>query len=600
MQTKFIQTNYNYDRMKRFLLAVMVLFTTLCGAKADIDPNFHIYLCFGQSNMEGNAQWETIDNEYVDPRFQMLATTDFSNPNRQMGNWYTAYCPIVSPMGKLGPTDYFGRTMVAALPSEVKIGVVAVAMGSSPIEMFDKDKYLSVIKNNPSEWYVTLANNYYGGNPYGRLVEMAKKAQKSGVIKGILLHQGCSNCANPEWPNMVKKIYNDLLSDLGLNAADVPLFVGEVERTENGGSCAAHNDVVAQIPNVIPTGHVVSSYDCPGNGSDPWHFSQTGYRMLGKHYAYEVLRVMGITPQVAEGYTLPNNMQKFLTAKSLTSPGTVAMRVGSSRTIELRAVFNDNHTEEISNEATFVLPSFLAFENGKFVAKAEGTGDVTATYTDFTGNTVSTTFTVECNDLGPNHVLVVNNGNAGSNPWDKQLITTLNEPMVQGKTYIVKATIKADNGGDCALWPIWTTSPNRDDWGNSSDVQYLASYRLTSDFQEFTWEFSASFPNDRLQFVFGKIGGNVYFDDVSCMEKGTTNEMVVNGSFESDDLSKWSVISWGGQSMKIEEIAASGIEDIRVEMPTNGVIYDLSGRRIDAANAHKGVYIINGKKVIKK
>ena len=600
MQTKFIQTNYNYDRMKRFLLAVMVLFTTLCGAKADVDPNFHIYLCFGQSNMEGNAQWETIDNEYVDPRFQMLATTDFSNPNRQMGNWYTAYCPIVSPMGKLGPTDYFGRTMVAALPSEVKIGVVAVAMGSSPIEMFDKDKYQSVIKNNPSEWYVTLANNYYGGNPYGRLVEMAKKAQKSGVIKGILLHQGCSNCANPEWPNMVKKIYNDLLSDLGLNAADVPLFVGEVERTENGGSCAAHNDVVAQIPNVIPTGHVVSSYDCPGNGSDPWHFSQTGYRMLGKHYAYEVLRVMGITPQVAEGYTLPNNMQKFLTAKSLTSPGTVAMRVGSSRTIELRAVFNDNHTEEISNEATFVLPSFLTFENGKFVAKAEGTGDVTATYTDFTGNTVSTTFTVECNDLGPNHVLVVNNGNAGSNPWDKQLITTLNEPMVQGKTYIVKATIKADNGGDCALWPIWTTSPNRDDWGNSSDVQYLASYVLTSEFKEFTWEFSASFPNDRLQFVFGKIGGKVYFDDVSCMEKGATTEMVVNGSFESDDLSKWSVISWGGQSMKIEEIAASGIEDIRVEMPTNGVIYDLSGRRIDAANAHKGVYIINGKKVIKK
>ncbi|MBR5687503.1 MAG: hypothetical protein IKX36_06050 [Prevotella sp.] len=586
--------------MKRFLLAMVVLFTTLCGAKAAVDPNFHIYLCFGQSNMEGNAQWESIDNEYVDPRFQMLATTDFSNPSRQLGNWYTAYCPIVSPTGKLGPTDYFGRTMVAALPSDVKVGVVAVAMGGSPIEMFDKDKYQSVIKNNTTEWYVTLANNYYGGNPYGRLVEMAKKAQESGVIKGILLHQGCSNCANPEWPNMVKKIYNDLLTDLGLNAADVPLFVGEVERFEQGGGCSSHNDVVAQIPNVIPTGHVVSSYDCPGNGSDPWHFNPTGYRMLGRRYAYEVLRVMGITPQLAEGYTLPNNMQKFLTAKSLTSPGTIAMRVGSSRTIELRAVFNDNHTEEISNEATFALPSFLAFENGKFVAKAEGTGDVTATFTDFTGNTVSTTFTVECNDLGPNHVLVVNNGNAGSNPWDKQLITILNEPMVQGKTYIVKATIKADNSGDCALWPIWTTSPNRDDWGNSSDVQYLASYVLTSEFKEFTWEFSASFPNDRLQFVFGKIGGKVYFDDVSCMEKGTTNEMVVNGSFESDDLSKWSVISWGGQSMKIEEIAASGIEDIRIEMPTNGVIYDLSGRRVDAANAHKGIYIINGKKVIKK
>ena len=34
-----------------------VLLTTLAvGAKADVDPNFYIYLCFGQSNMEGNAQ----------------------------------------------------------------------------------------------------------------------------------------------------------------------------------------------------------------------------------------------------------------------------------------------------------------------------------------------------------------------------------------------------------------------------------------------------------------------------------------------------------------------------------------------------------------
>ena len=33
----------------------------------------------------------------------------------------------------------------------------------------------------------------YDGNPYARLVEMAKLAQKDGVIKGVLLHQGESN-----------------------------------------------------------------------------------------------------------------------------------------------------------------------------------------------------------------------------------------------------------------------------------------------------------------------------------------------------------------------------------------------------------------------
>ena len=197
--------------MKKLALLIMGLFmlTTSIETKAEVDPNFHIYICFGQSNMEGNAQWGAQDVGNVDARFQMLATCNFNSPKRTLGNWYTASCPIVSPDGKLGPTDYFGRTMVAHLPDH-KIGVIAVAMGGSPIEMFDKDKYQQKLKDNPNEWWATLAKRHYGGNPYGRIIEMAKKAMEVGVIKGILLHQGCSNCNDPNWPNMVKKIYNDM------------------------------------------------------------------------------------------------------------------------------------------------------------------------------------------------------------------------------------------------------------------------------------------------------------------------------------------------------------------------------------------------------
>lgn len=283
--------------MKRLLLIFTIFTLSAVQMLADVDPNFYIYLCFGQSNMEGNAQWESQDN-YVDSRFQMLATTNFDNPQRTMGNWYTANCPIVSPMGKLGPSDYFGRTMIKAFPDNVKIGVVAVAMGGSPIEMFDKEKYQAEMQkkddNGGTPWHVTLANNYYGGNPYGCLIEMAKKAQQVGVIKGILLHQGCSNCGNPEWPDMVKKIYNDMLTDLGLEAKDVPLFAGETEYADMGGGCSSHNVQVNRLPSVIPTAHVVSAKDIPGNGKDAWHFSAAGYRTLGKRYAYEVLRVMGV------------------------------------------------------------------------------------------------------------------------------------------------------------------------------------------------------------------------------------------------------------------------------------------------------------------
>ena len=267
------------------------MLSTSLEMKAEVDPNFHIYICFGQSNMEGNAQWESQDVGNVDERFQMLATCNFDSPKRTLGNWYKAICPIVNPQGKLGPSDYFGRTMVAHLPDN-KIGVIAVAMGGSPIEMFDKDKYQQKLQDNPNEWWAQLAKWYYGGNPYGRIIEMAKKAQEVGVIKGILLHQGCSNCGDPNWPDMVKKIYNDMLSDLGLQAEDVPLLAGEVEYQNMGGGCSSHNVQVDRLPSVIPTAHVVSAKYLPGNGTDPWHFSAQGYRLFGQRYAQIMLSVV--------------------------------------------------------------------------------------------------------------------------------------------------------------------------------------------------------------------------------------------------------------------------------------------------------------------
>ena len=567
--------------LKRNLFAIGVLLATqFMVAKADVDPNFHIYLCFGQSNMEGNAQWESVDND-VDERFQMLATTDFDNPKRTKGNWYTANCPIVSPIGKLGPTDYFGRTMVAAMPTNVKIGVVAVAMGGSPIEMFDKDKYEQKLAQNPNEWWAQISKNYYGSNPYGRLIDMAKKAQESGVIKGILLHQGCSNCGDPNWPNMVKKIYNDMLTDLNLKAEDVPLFVGETEYENMGGGCSGHNAVVAQIPSVIPTGHVVSAEGIPGNGTDAWHFSAAGYRTLGKRYAYEALKVMGKETQADADYKMADNLMKFFKLESFENADDMTVRLGSTKRMAVTGKFADGHTELLTNDATISSNDFT-IEDGVLKATEAKKGVVSIAYTDFLGNQLQKNINVEVSDQGPNHVLVVDNGTAGSNSWDKQCNTMLNASMTIGKTYIVKAQIKADNPGECALWPIWTTSPKKNQWGGSEDVQYLAAVNLKSDFDEYTWKFTANFAIDKIQFAFGLIGGKVYFDDVSCVEEGTTTEMVINGNFESDDLSKWEVISWNGQKMSILEYdVTSGIKQITASKPQSNVRYNLAGQAID-------------------
>ena len=584
--------------LKRNLFAIGVLLATnFMAAKADVDPNFHIYLCFGQSNMEGNAQWEDVDNE-VDLRFKMLATTNFDNPKRTMGNWYTANCPIVSPVGKLGPTDYFGRTMVAAMPTNVKIGVVAVAMGGSPIEMFDKDKYEQKLKENPTEWWAQLSKNYYGSNPYGRLIEMGKKAQESGVIKGILLHQGCSNCGNPEWPNMVKKIYNDMLADLNLNAEDVPLFVGETEYENMGGGCSSHNTVVAKIPSVIPTGHVVSAEGIPGNGTDAWHFSAAGYRTLGKRYAFEALKVMGKDIKANADYNMAENLKKFFTIKSFENSDDMTVRLGSTKRLVITGKFADGHTEPLTNDVVISSDDFT-IEDGVLKANEAKKGVISVSYTDFLGNKLQKNINVEVSDQGPNHVLVVDNGTAGANSWDKQCNTILNASMTVGKTYIVKAQIKADNPGECALWPIWTTSPNKNQWGGSTDVQYLAAVNLKSEFDEYTWKFTANYAIDKIQFAFGLIGGKVYFDDVSCVEEGNTTEMVINGDFESDDLSKWEVIGYNGQKMAIEELGTtSGIKQITSNKPQSNVRYNLAGQAVD--ENYKGIIIQNGRKRVNK
>jgi hypothetical protein len=287
--------------------------------------------------------------------------------------------------------------MVAALPADVNVGVVAVAMGGSPIEMFDKYKYSSILAQNPNEWWATLAKNYYGGKPYQRLVDMGKKAQEVGVIKGILLHQGCSNNGDPNWPSMVKTIYNDLLTDLGLEAEDVPLFVGETLRQEQGGSCYAHNAIIAEVPNIIPTSHIVSSKGCSGNGVDPWHFSTSAYRVMGKRYAYQALKAMGQEVKKDSAYTIPDNIKNFYTLNKIADDD-LTVKVNEIYNLELWGSFADGHREDLSSEAFFSSTDFMITSYGRMKATSAKRGTVTATLTDFFGTQHTITLNIDAVD----------------------------------------------------------------------------------------------------------------------------------------------------------------------------------------------------------
>jgi len=278
--------------MKIKLGLILIAGFLLSNVKAfSQDPNFYIYLCFGQSNMEGNAKIEAQDTIGVDSRFQVMETLDCPDLKRTKGNWYTAIPPLCRCHTGLTPADYFGRTMIANLPKNIRVGVINVAVGGCKIELFDKDNYSSYVSSAPG-WMIGMIKEY-DGNPYGRLVEMAKMAQKDGTIKGILLHQGESNTNDTLWTKKVKLVYDNLIKDLNLNAQNVPLLAGEMLSSDQQGACASMNKIIATLPQVIPNSYVILSNGCPGKG-DHLHFTAEGYRILGKRYAAQMLSILGV------------------------------------------------------------------------------------------------------------------------------------------------------------------------------------------------------------------------------------------------------------------------------------------------------------------
>ena len=272
------------------------------GVPESADPNFQIYLCFGQSNMEGNATPEAQDYENVSERFKMMAAVDFSNPVRKRGEWYTAIPPLCRQGTGLTPADYFGRTMVEKQADNITVGVINVAVGGTSIKGF-MEEYVADYVAGEADWFKNYMASY-DNNPFRRLVETAKRAQNYGIIRGILMHQGETDGGMGNWTENVKKVYERLLSELNLSADNVPLLAGETVQTDQGGYCGGFNSVIATLPNVIPTAHVISSKGCPQKG-DGLHFTAEGYRTIGKRYADCMLKLLtstGIDDATAESH----------------------------------------------------------------------------------------------------------------------------------------------------------------------------------------------------------------------------------------------------------------------------------------------------------
>ena len=300
------------------------------SANAAPDPNFHIYLAFGQSNMEGQANIESQDKT-VDKRFQVLWTTNETNCGKKLGKWSDAVPPLASCSSKLGPADYFGRTMVEKTDSQIRVGIVDVAVAGCSIQLFDSPISQSYM-NQQAGWFKQRVEAY-GGKPYERLIEMAKKAQEDGVIKGIIFHQGETDAGDGQWPSKVKKVYDNIIKDLGLGN-DVPFLAGEVLRS---GSSKGANNNIAKLPQQSKNFYVVSSEgfnQALGDGQNV-HFTSQEYRDFGKRYAEKMIEVLGdkIKPVAAASSSSETPSSSSVESSSSEKVSSSSVDVSSSSTL---------------------------------------------------------------------------------------------------------------------------------------------------------------------------------------------------------------------------------------------------------------------------
>lgn len=280
------------------------------GTGGSSEPEFHIYLAVGQSNMQGAAHVPAEPPFHERVQVLQSETCPASDGhNHPYGEWREMFVPIVmckegtrplpgggpeAPIG-LGPSDSFAVAMAEASGPNVTIGIIGAAHGDTSI-----DQHLPGCMSNclPS-WgnNINGAPVINGTTPlFDWVVDLAKKAQETGEIKGIIFHQGENDAGQASWPGRVNEYVTALRTELGLDPAEVPFVAGELPRT--GGSAASHNPLVQQIPDVVENGHYVSSGPMQdgtvlGDRGDGIHWSTESVIEMGKRYADKMLEAQG-------------------------------------------------------------------------------------------------------------------------------------------------------------------------------------------------------------------------------------------------------------------------------------------------------------------
>lgn len=154
--------------------------------------------------------------------------------------------------------------------------------------------------------------------------------------------------------------------------------------------------------------------------------------------------------------------------------------------------------------------------------------------------------------------LIITSGDPKANTWDYEIYYDLDEPLKAGKTYEISLNVRGTNPGMIDFWP------GKKD---GSATQYGAgSFTVAESAVDNEFTFTPNADIDRMRFCFGKVGGTLYFDNFVLKEKGSDHNIVVNSTFDEDDISHWTKVSWVPISYKIGNVAGAAAVDIENEV----------------------------------
>lgn len=159
---------------------------------------------------------------------------------------------------------------------------------------------------------------------------------------------------------------------------------------------------------------------------------------------------------------------------------------------------------------------------------------------------------------GDNPGLIITSGDPKADTWDYEIYYDLDEPLKAGKTYEISLNVRGTNPGTIDFWP------GKKD---GSATQYGAgSFTVAESAVDNEFSFTPNADIDRMRFCFGKVGGTLYFDNFVLKEKGSDHNIVVNSTFDEDDISHWTKVSWVPISYKIGNVAGAAAVDIENEV----------------------------------